>query len=255
MFAACGAILCVGISAVSGSGTGRSRIVHLALKVMDLERATRFYEDVFGFRQTGTGHARGHVSRHMTDGVFDLALMVYDNEEVHEAQLSGAGPCIHHFGIEVPDRDAAMANIVAHGGEIISDPKEGALKFRAPNGVVAEIVRAGRYRKAITGNGARIAGLAIKTRDSRETSGFYSAVFGFDASPSGQLSDGAFTVTLLDGTDSAAHHHWTIQVPDVARFANTIERHGGIAVSQATELLYRTPDGSLLQITRTPFSP
>ena len=53
----------------------------------------------------------------------DLALMVYDNEDVHEAQLSGAGPCIHHWGIEVEDRDAAIANIVAHGGEIISDPK------------------------------------------------------------------------------------------------------------------------------------
>ena len=65
---------------------GRSRIVHLALKVADLEQATRFYEQVFGFRQTGTGHARGHVSRHMTDGAFDLALMVYDSEDVPEAQ-------------------------------------------------------------------------------------------------------------------------------------------------------------------------
>jgi len=54
----------------------------------DLEKATRFYEDVFGFRQTNTGYARGHVSRHMTDGNIDLALMVYDSEEVEDAQLS-----------------------------------------------------------------------------------------------------------------------------------------------------------------------
>ena len=231
-----------------------SRIVHLALKVMDLERATRFYEDVFGFRQTGTGYARGHVSRHMTDGALDLALMVYDNEDVHEAQLSGAGPCIHHFGIEVPDRDAAMSNIVAHGGEIISDPKEGALKFRAPNGTVAEIVRAGRYRKAVTGDGVRIAGLAITTRDSRESSDFYSAVFGFEPAPDGrQLTDGTFIVTLLDGANSEApvHHHWTIQVSDVAHFANAIEQHGGVAVAQGPEFLYRTPDGSLLELSPT----
>ena len=229
-------------------GAEKSRVVHLALKVMDLERATRFYEDAFGFRQTGTGYARGHVSRHMTDGAFDLALMVYDNEDVHEAQLSGAGPCIHHFGIEVGDRGATMSKIVAQGGEIISDPKEGALKFRAPNGVVAEIVRAGRYRKAPSGNGARIAGLAITTRNRREASGFYSAVFGFDtAADGGQLTDGSFTVMLLDGV--AAHHHWIIQVNDVAGFANSIEQNGGVP-ERAAELLYRTPDGSLLQITQ-----
>jgi lactoylglutathione lyase len=229
----------------------KSRVVHLALKVADLERATRFYEEVFGFRQTGTGYARGHVSRHMTDGAYDLALMVYDNEDVHEAQLSGAGPCIHHWGIEVEDRDAAIANIVAHGGEIISDPKEGALKFRAPDGTVAEIVRAGRYRKAVTGDGARIAGLAMTTRDSRESSDFYSAVFGFESAPDGrQLTDGRFVVTLLDGANSEApaHHHWTIQVSNIAHFVNAIEQHGGIAMAQGPEFLYRTPDGSLLQL-------
>src|SRR5205085_3369908 len=64
------------------------RIVHIAIKVDDLEKATKFYEDVFGFRQTGTGYARGHVSRHLTDGNIDLALMVYDSEDVEEARLS-----------------------------------------------------------------------------------------------------------------------------------------------------------------------
>ena len=124
------------------------RIAHIAIKVDDLEKATKFYEDVFGFRQTGTGRARGHVSRHMTDGNIDLALMVYDSEEVEEAQLSGPGPCIHHWGIEVEDREAYIARIQASGGTILSKPGEGALKFRAPDGTVAEITVAGRYKKA-----------------------------------------------------------------------------------------------------------
>jgi lactoylglutathione lyase len=123
-----------------------TRIAHIAIKVDNLEKATKFYENVFGFRQTGTGHARGHVSRHMTDGAIDLALMVYDSEEVEEAQLSGPGPCIHHWGIEVEDRDAYVAKIRANGGTIISTPGEGAVKFRAPDGTVAEIVAAGRYK-------------------------------------------------------------------------------------------------------------
>jgi lactoylglutathione lyase len=121
------------------------RIVHSAIKVDDLEKAAKFYE-VFGFRQTGTGYARGHVSRHLTDGNIDLALMVYDNEDVEEAQLSGPGPRIHHWGIEVEDRDSYVAKIKANGGTIISEPGEGALKFRAPDGTVAEIVGAGRYK-------------------------------------------------------------------------------------------------------------
>ena len=123
------------------------RIVHIAIKVDDLEKATKFYEEVFGFRQTSTGYARGHVSRHLTDGNIDLALMVYDSEDVEEAQLSGPGPCIHHWGIEVEDRDSYIAKIEANGGTIISEPGEGALKFRAPDGTVAEIVGAGRYNK------------------------------------------------------------------------------------------------------------
>ena len=32
------------------------RIVHIAIKVDDLEKATKLYEDVFGFRQAGTGY-------------------------------------------------------------------------------------------------------------------------------------------------------------------------------------------------------
>ena len=61
--------------------------------------------------------------------------------------FSGPGPCIHHWGIEVEDRDSYVTKIKANGGTIISEPGEGALKFRAPDGTVAEIVGAGRYKK------------------------------------------------------------------------------------------------------------
>ena len=124
-----------------------ARIVHIALKVEDLEKATRFYEDVFGFTQTKTSRTRGHVSRHMTDGNIDLALMVYDSEDAPEAQLSGRGPRIHHWGIEVEDREGTIKKIEENGGALISDRDEGALKFRAPDGTLAEIVGIGRYKR------------------------------------------------------------------------------------------------------------
>ena len=124
-----------------------ARINHVALKVADLEGATKFYENVFGFRQVKTGRSRGHISRHLTDGYVDLALMVYDSEEDEEAKLVGEGPAIHHFGIEVEDTEAFIARIEANGGTILENEPGDAIKYRAPDGTVSEIVEVGRYKK------------------------------------------------------------------------------------------------------------
>jgi lactoylglutathione lyase len=124
-----------------------ARINHLALKVSDLEAATRFYENVFGFRQVGTGRSRGHISRHLTDGYVDLALMVYDSEDDEEAKLVGEGPAIHHFGIEVDNRQVFIEKIEANGGVLLSKPDSSTVKFRSPDGTIAEIVDVGRYQK------------------------------------------------------------------------------------------------------------
>ena len=123
------------------------RINHVALKVADLETATRFYENVFGFRQVKTGRSRGHISRHLTDGYVDLALMLYDSEDDPEAKLVGPGPAIHHFGVAVADRRSVLDLIRANGGEILSDPNSGTVKFRSPDGTIAEIADPDRYEK------------------------------------------------------------------------------------------------------------
>ena len=73
--------------------------------------------------------------------------MVYDSEDEAEAKLAGAGPRIHHFGLEVADQNTFAGAIEKHGGKIWSKPGEGALKFRSPDGSLAEIVSKGRYEK------------------------------------------------------------------------------------------------------------
>jgi len=123
-----------------------SRVVHIALKVTDLEQATKFYTEVFGFKETKTGRSRGHISRHLTDGHVDIALMVYDDENSEEAQLAGPGPRIHHWGISVEDQDAAAERIRQYGGEVFPHLGKGALKFRAPDGTLAEVVKEDRYK-------------------------------------------------------------------------------------------------------------
>jgi lactoylglutathione lyase len=123
-----------------------ARIVHLAIKVDNLDEATKFYEDVFGFKQLKTGRNGAHISRHLTDGTIDLALMVYDSEDAPEAQLAGPGPRLHHWGVEVDDQAGYAEKIKAAGGTILSKPGTGALKFRAPDGTIAEVVATGRYK-------------------------------------------------------------------------------------------------------------
>src|SRR4029453_12985309 len=203
-----------------------ARIVHIALKVEDLEKSTKFYEDVFGIYQLKTGHARGHTSRHMTEGTIDLALMTYDSEVEPEAKLSGAGPCIHHFGIEVEDRDAMSGAIEQGGGSIFSDKEEGALKFRAPDGCMAELVNVGRYKLRERSPKARIVHLALKVDDIEKATKFYTDVFGFKQlnnsrhghHVSRHMTDGNLDIALMqwDQEDDVARlagpgpriHHW-----------------------------------------------
>lgn len=125
-----------------------NRIVHLALKVDDLDKTTEFYEKVFGFWEVETRKTRDHLSRHLTDGDIDFTLIKYDSgTQSAESKAAGEGPCIHHFAVEVEDMEKATAEVKGYGCEIISDPGVIPVKFRAPGGTVAEIVPVGRYKK------------------------------------------------------------------------------------------------------------
>lgn len=125
-----------------------SRIVHLALKVEDLEKTTEFYQKVFGFEEVETKKTRDHISRHLTDGDLDFTLIKYDaGTQSAESKASGAGPCIHHFAIEVEDVEKYAEEIKKYGCSIISDPGVIPVKFRAPGGTTAEIVPVGRYKR------------------------------------------------------------------------------------------------------------
>jgi lactoylglutathione lyase len=125
-----------------------NRIVHIALKVDDLEKTTAFYEKVFGFWEAETRKTRDHLSRHLTDGALDFTLIKYDEgTDSAESTASGEGPCIHHFAIEVDDLEKYAGELKQYGCEIISDPGVIPVKFRAPGGTVAELVPVGRYKQ------------------------------------------------------------------------------------------------------------
>jgi len=124
------------------------KIVHLSLKVDDVQRSGDFYRKVFGFRDSETRKTRDHFSRHMTDGGIDFTLMKYDEGTTsRESTAAGHGPCIHHFAIEVKDLERATEEIKSYGSEVVSDPGVVPVKFRAPGGTIAELVPRGRYKR------------------------------------------------------------------------------------------------------------
>ena len=123
-------------------------IVHLSLKVDDIEKAGDFYRQVFGFRDAETRKTRDHTSRHMTDGAIDFTLMQYDaGTQSKESKAAGEGPCIHHFAIEVRDLSRATEQVKSYGSQIVSDPGVVPVKFLAPGGTIAELVPQGRYKR------------------------------------------------------------------------------------------------------------
>lgn len=248
------------------------RIVHIALKCGNkdsFEKSSKFYEDVFGIYPTKTDHARGHTSRHMTDGNIDLALMLYDSEDEKEAKLAGAGPRIHHIGVEVTDRPSMIKKIEDNGGKIFSDRAEGALKYHAPDGTLGEIVGLGRYPKKDKSRKARIAHVAMKVNDLEVATRFYENVFGFKQLKtvknhghlSRHMTDGDTDIALMlyDSEDSPEAqlagtgpgiHHWGMEVPDRAAAAEKIKAAGGIILSKpdAKALKFRDPSGNVAEI-------
>ena len=126
-----------------------ARIAHIAVKVEDIEQSAQFYGKALGFVPTGKSRSESRSRGSFSDGEINLTLLRYDSEDTALAQVSGRGPCIHHFAIEVDDMAKYVEQIRAFGCEILGDPSKAPVKFRAPGGTVAEIVPVGRYRKGM----------------------------------------------------------------------------------------------------------
>jgi len=249
-----------------------NRIVHISLKVDDVQRTGEFYQKVFGFVDAETRKTRDHLSRHMSDGEIDFTLMKYDpGTQSAESKASGDGPCIHHFAIEVPDIEAATREVQARGLRIVSDPGVVPVKFKAPGGTTMELVPVGRYKRMDTGGrAAPIVHLSLKVDDVEKTGDFYKEVFGFRDSEtrrtrdhvSRHMTDGYLDFTLMKydaGTtskesrasgDGPCIHHFALEVDDVKRATDDIRSFGSEVVSDpgVIPVKFRAPGGTIAEL-------
>jgi lactoylglutathione lyase len=248
-----------------------SRIVHLALKVDEIQKSGDFYQSVFGFQDAETKKTRDHTSRHMTDGGIDFTLLKYDaGTQSAESRAAGDGPCIHHFAIEVEDIAQATEQIRSYGCEIVSDPGVVPVKFRAPGGTIAELVPVGRYMQIDCPSSDRIVHLALKVDEIDRTGDFYKKVFGFRDTDtkktrdhtSRHMTDGAIDFTLLKydaGTQSAESraagegpciHHFAVEVADLDKATARIKAYGSEIVSDpgVIPVKFRAPGGTIAEL-------
>jgi lactoylglutathione lyase len=116
------------------------RISHLAMNVDDIDKASDFFNKVFGFSQITVPGVRTTV-RYLTDGNVHIAI-----NQSRRANSSDGKPAdkprIDHFGIEVDSIDQATAEAGKFGCKVISEPGK-ALKVRDPAGIPLEIIPKG----------------------------------------------------------------------------------------------------------------
>jgi len=217
-----------------------------------------FYKDIFGLYETKRTHKRGHISQHMTDGNIDLALMCYDSENEKEAKLAGAGPQIHHIGIEVENREGMIQKIEQNGGTIFSDRAEGALKYHAPDGTLGEIVAKGRYPTDNPNSRTRISHVVFLVNDLSVATAFYTNVFEFTVFETEQeestvvLTDGDTTLTLrqCQEGEKPAIKLWGMEVDELSAVIEQIGQHGGSVVAkvEGTSVTYIGPDENIGEV-------
>ena len=111
------------------------RIVHLAMRVDDIDKTSDFFTKVFGFTQVKVPGLRETV-RYVTDGTVHIAI-----NKASAATGKNGGKC-DHFGIEVNDVAKCATEADKYGCEVITNAGN-QFKFRAPGGIVVEPVPQG----------------------------------------------------------------------------------------------------------------
>ncbi len=95
------------------------RIAHTMLRVTDLERSLRFYEEALGMRLLRRNDYPA--------GRFTLAFVGYGDERIEavlelthnwDTQAYERGTAFGHVAIEVPDAEAACEAVLAAGGRV-----------------------------------------------------------------------------------------------------------------------------------------
>lgn len=124
-----------------------AKLRHVALAVQDVERAAKFYEEVFEMKRVGETKSSLADGVYLTDGVITMAILKYKSDKVagHKKEESR----VNHVGFQVDDLESSSAKIKSKGGAFFLDLPQDKdslyfeRKFRDPEGIVFDISQKG----------------------------------------------------------------------------------------------------------------
>src|SRR5690606_5820478 len=121
------------------------KLRHIALSVGDPEAAAQFFEQAFGMVRAG----RAMRGWYMTDGVMNVALLNFKDEDVPGYKGLKDVRGVIHFGMWVDNLEEAEQRIREAGGSYLTGRKETdpnvfyEVKYRTPDGIVFDITETG----------------------------------------------------------------------------------------------------------------
>jgi catechol 2,3-dioxygenase len=209
-------------------------IGHVAMRVTDLERSTRFMQASIGLREG----RRGEGAVYLTAG-----------EKHHELQLIAASASgLDHVGLEVESEAEvhdARDRAVAAGGSLLAElPEEPGLgervRVEGPDGIVYEIYatmeRSAIARDAFHGSAVRRFGhLTFHIADPTASVRFWTEGLGFRISDEldgivwarCDVNHHGFAVAPVPGPARLHHHAWEVQdVSALARYCDGLATEG-----------------------------
>ena len=131
------------------AGSSLGAIGHIALSVGDVEKETVFYESALGLRRVGVTTSEIADGVYLSDGVVNLTLLDYKDDEAAGWPYGKDRLGTNHFGFKVDDLEEWQGRIEDHGGTFVLDlPADDGgssyeRKFRDLDGVVFDISERG----------------------------------------------------------------------------------------------------------------
>jgi catechol 2,3-dioxygenase-like lactoylglutathione lyase family enzyme len=118
---------------------------HIHIRCQDLEASIKYYQELFGARETGRGEAKGMPIVRLSLGGAPIALS--PRREGMEVEFLSGRPRygVWQIGFKVADLAAAMAELTAKGakftaGPVVLGPHLSVAFVQAPDGVEVEIM-------------------------------------------------------------------------------------------------------------------
>ena len=116
------------------------KLRHVAISVPDLQKAEKFYEEVFNMQRL----RESKVAVNLSDGVINLTLLRFPTNEMTGDERGNDYFGVHQIGFHVEDADVTGKRVVDRGGihmgKAPSPPGVNAKEnYRDPDGVVFDL--------------------------------------------------------------------------------------------------------------------